>query len=217
MKKIRNNHRTGIRPRSEGQIRYAEAIRDNLITICQGPAGTGKTLISIWSAIDALRKGDISKIVVLRSNTPALDEDIGFLPGDKESKMHPFLKPLLEEASKVCTSKKELEELRRDEVFVHVPFAYLRGRTFNNSFIICDESQNCTVKHFELLIDRAGRESKIVISGDYNQKDKHVSDFEKLLQWEHPKVGIVRLDESDNQRNPDIASLKPSFRKAMYG
>ena len=158
-----------IRPRSAGQAAYLRAIRDHELVVCTGPAGTGKTYLAVAAAIEALKNQDVRKVVLVR---PAVEagESLGYLPGDLQAKINPYLRPLLDALREML----EPEQVRRsmdDDVIEVVPLAYMRGRTLNNAFIIMDEAQNTTVSQMKMFLTRMGEGSKVVVSGDTSQID----------------------------------------------
>ena len=158
-----------IRPRSAGQSRYIQAIREHDLVFCVGPAGTGKTYLAVATAVEALRAQKIQKIVLVR---PAVEagESLGYLPGDLQAKINPYLRPLFDALREMM----DYEQVRRymeDDVIEVVPLAYMRGRTLNGAFIILDEAQNTTVAQMKMFLTRMGELSKVVVSGDTSQID----------------------------------------------
>jgi phosphate starvation-inducible PhoH-like protein len=158
-----------VRPRTPGQIRYVQSIRDYELTLAEGPAGTGKTYLAVATAVSALKQEQIRKIVLVR---PAVEagESLGFLPGDLHAKINPYLRPLLD----ALTEMLDYDQLKRymeSDVVEVIPLAYMRGRTLNEAFIILDEAQNTTVPQMKMFLTRMGRGSKIVVSGDTTQVD----------------------------------------------
>ncbi len=158
-----------IRPRSEGQVRYVNAIRENDVVFSIGPAGTGKTYLAVAMAVEALKKQEVRKIVLVR---PAVEagESLGFLPGDLQAKINPYLRPLLD-ATNEMIGFDQVQRLIQSDVIEVVPLAYMRGRTLNESFIILDEAQNATILQMKMFLTRMGNHSKIVVSGDPTQVD----------------------------------------------
>ncbi len=158
-----------IRPRTAGQARYVQAIRDCDLVFCSGPAGTGKTYLAVATAVESLKQQQIGKIVLVR---PAVEagESLGYLPGDMQAKINPYLRPLLDALREMM----DFEQVKRymvEDVIEVVPLAYMRGRTLNNAFIILDEAQNTTVAQMKMFLTRMGLHSKVVASGDTSQVD----------------------------------------------
>ncbi len=158
-----------IKPRTGGQAAYVKAIRDRELVFCIGPAGTGKTYLAVATAVEALKEQRIRKIVLVR---PAVEagESLGYLPGDLQAKINPYLRPLLDALREMM----DFEQVRRymdDDVIEVVPLAYMRGRTLNNAFIIMDEAQNTTVSQMKMFLTRMGEGSRVVVSGDTTQID----------------------------------------------
>ena len=158
-----------IRPRTEGQAIYVDAIRSNEIVFAVGPAGTGKTYLAVAMAVEALKHQSIKKIVLVR---PAVEagESLGYLPGDMQAKINPYLRPLLDAINEMI-GYDQVQQLIQQDVIEVIPLAYMRGRTLNEAFIILDEAQNSTVAQMKMFLTRMGHDSKIVVSGDATQTD----------------------------------------------
>ncbi|MEM9941986.1 MAG: PhoH family protein [Planctomycetota bacterium] len=158
-----------IQPRSPGQATYIEAIRKNDLVFSVGPAGSGKTYLAVAMAVEALRNQIVRKIVLVR---PAVEagESLGFLPGDMQAKINPYLRPLLDAIHEMIGYDDVQEYIQRDVIEV-CPLAYMRGRTLNEAFIILDEAQNTTISQMKMFLTRMGESSKIVVSGDHTQID----------------------------------------------
>ena len=158
-----------IKPRSQGQAKYLAAIRDADLTLCRGPAGCGKTYLAVALAVEALKSRKIRKIVLVR---PAVEagESLGFLPGDLQAKLNPYLRPLLDALNEMLDYD-QVKYLMEHEVIEVIPLAYMRGRTLNEAFIILDEAQNTTCAQMKMFLTRMGDGSKIVVSGDVTQID----------------------------------------------
>ena len=158
-----------IRPRTPGQAAYVRAMREYLLTFAIGPAGTGKTYLAVALAAEALASNLIRKIVLVR---PAVEagERLGFLPGDMQAKIHPYLRPLLDALHETMDYEQARQRMELDVIEV-VPLAYMRGRTLNDAFIILDEAQNTTVPQMKMFLTRMGAGSRIVVAGDPTQVD----------------------------------------------
>lgn len=158
-----------IKPKTIGQKQYCNAIKDNTITIGVGPAGTGKTYLAVAMAVTAFRAKEINRIILTR---PAVEagEKLGFLPGDLQSKVDPYLRPLYDALFDMLGAETYQKYLERGNIEV-APLAYMRGRTLDDSFIILDEAQNTTSEQMKMFLTRLGNGSKMVITGDITQID----------------------------------------------
>ena len=158
-----------VQPRSAGQAAYVKAIRDHDVVVCSGPAGSGKTFLAVAMAVSYLRSEKVRKIVLVR---PAVEagESLGYLPGDLQAKINPYLRPLLD-ALREMMDFEHLKRLNEQDIVEMIPLAYMRGRTLNNAFVILDEAQNTTVAQMKMFLTRLGEGSKMVISGDVTQID----------------------------------------------
>jgi phosphate starvation-inducible protein PhoH and related proteins len=165
---LAHQHRK-IKPRTEGQAYYVSQIRQNDLTLCRGPAGCGKTYLAVALAVEALKSRTIRKIVLVR---PAVEagESLGFLPGDLQAKLNPYLRPLLDGLNEMLDYD-QVKYLMEHDVIEVIPLAYMRGRTLNEAFIILDEAQNTTSAQMKMFLTRMGEGSKIVVSGDITQVD----------------------------------------------
>ena len=158
-----------IRPKTVGQKRYVDAIKKNTVTLGIGPAGTGKTFLAVAMAVDALRSKQISRIILTR---PAVEagEKLGFLPGDLQNKIDPYLRPLYDALHEMLGAENYQRQLERNTIEI-APLAYMRGRTLDDSFIILDEAQNTTTEQMKMFLTRLGMNSKAVVTGDPSQTD----------------------------------------------
>ena len=198
-----------IRPKSDGQARLMEAIDQRNMVMALGPAGTGKTYLAIAKAVEALEAGSVARIVLSR---PAVEagESIGFLPGDVEDKLAPYLRPLYDALSDRL-SMKRVRALISEGLIEIAPVGYMRGRTLNNAFVVIDEAQNCTYVQLKMLLTRLGWHSTMVVTGDPQQTDlipelSGLSDVAKRLEAV-PEIAVIRLDETDIVRHPLVASM----------
>lgn len=198
-----------IKPRSDGQARLYQAIKDYSLTLAMGPAGTGKTYLAIASAVEALEKGDIERIILSR---PAMEagESLGYLPGDMHEKMAPFLRPLYDSLGDRLGGKK-VRQYIDDGTIEIAPVGFMRGRTLNNSFVVIDEAQNCTYSQLKMLLSRLGWHSTMIVTGDPEQSDlldgmSGLADISRRLQA-LKNVSVVQLDQTDIVRHPLVAHM----------
>jgi len=205
-----------IRPRTEGQAGYLKSLRENELVFALGPAGTGKTYLAVAMAVAALRSGAIKKIVLVR---PAVEagEHLGFLPGDLEAKINPYLRPLLDALHDLM----DYEQIRRymsNDLIEIAPLAYMRGRTLNDAVIILDEGQNATIPQMKMFLTRMGTNARIVVTGDPTQNDLPpgtpcgLSDAVNRLGG-IGSVGIVRLTKADIVRHPLVQAIVNAYEK----
>ena len=181
---LRSAKGNAVRPKTAGQRRYIEAIRDNVITFGLGPAGTGKSWLAVAMAVQALHRNEVERIILTR---PAVEagERLGFLPGDLMAKIDPYLRPLYDALYDMVDPEGAQRLLERNLVEV-APLAFMRGRTLNASFIILDEAQNATSEQMKMFLTRIGFGSKVVITGDTSQVDVQggrsgLLDLERIL------------------------------------
>ncbi len=203
-----------IRPRTEGQGRYVGAIRKNELVFAVGPAGTGKTYLAVAMAVEALKRREIRRIVLVR---PAVEagESLGFLPGDLQAKINPYLRPLLDALHEMMDYELIKSHMERDVIEV-VPLAYMRGRTLNEAFVILDEAQNTSVAQMKMFLTRMGEGSKLVVSGDVTQIDLPPSTRSGLIDAvarlrKIRGVAIVELDESDIVRHRLVQDIVRAY------
>ena len=158
-----------VKAKTIGQKKYVDSIRNNMITFGIGPAGTGKTYLGVCMAIEAFKRGDVQRLILTR---PAIEagEKLGFLPGDLQSKIDPYLRPLYDAIYQIMGAESFQSNLEKGLIEV-APLAYMRGRTLDNAFIILDEAQNTTIPQMKMFLTRIGFNSKVIVTGDDTQKD----------------------------------------------
>ena len=205
-----------IKAKTLGQQRYMKAILNNTITIGVGPAGTGKTYLAVAAAVAAFREKTVNRIILTR---PAVEagERLGFLPGDLQNKVDPYLRPLYDALFDMLGPETYQKYLERGNIEV-APLAYMRGRTLDDSFIILDEAQNTTREQMKMFLTRLGFGSKIVITGDVTQidlpTDKTSGLKEALKVLENiPDIAICRLSASDVVRHALVQSIVAAYDK----
>jgi phosphate starvation-inducible PhoH-like protein len=205
-----------VRPRTDGQARYVRAMRENDLTLCIGPAGTGKTYMAVGMAVNMLRTGEVKKLVLVR---PAVEagERLGFLPGDLVAKVNPYLRPLFDALNDMM----EPEQVKRymdNDIIEICPLAYMRGRTLNRAVIILDEGQNTTVAQMKMFLTRMGNGSKIMVTGDVTQVDlprqtrSGLTDAAQRLR-DLERIAIVYLDEHDIVRHPLVQQIVRAYEE----
>lgn len=198
-----------LKPKSDGQAELMEAMDHHNLVMALGPAGTGKTYLAVAKAVEALEAGKVGRIVLSR---PAVEagESIGFLPGDMEDKLAPYLRPLYDALSDRL-SMKRVKALMAEGLIEIAPVGYMRGRTLNNAFIVVDEAQNCTYVQLKMLLTRLGWHSTMVVTGDPQQSDllpgiSGLADISARLEAVND-IAVVRLAEQDIVRHPLVASM----------
>ncbi|MEY2588431.1 MAG: phosphate starvation-inducible protein PhoH [Acidimicrobiaceae bacterium] len=205
-----------IRPKTSGQKRYVDAIRDNVVTFSIGPAGTGKSWLAVAMAVHALQAKEVDRIILTR---PAVEagERLGFLPGDIMAKVDPYLRPLYDALYDMVEAEGAARLLERGTVEV-APLGFMRGRTLNRSFIICDEAQNTTPEQMKMFLTRIGFGSKAVITGDVTQVDVQGA-RSGLLGLEKILTGIeglawVHLSSKDVVRHKIVQDIVDAYERA---
>ena len=205
-----------IRPKTFGQRNYVHAIDNNMIIFGTGPAGTGKTYLAMTKAITAFKKGEVERIILTR---PAIEagEKLGFLPGDLQSKIDPYLRPLYDALYEIMGVESFQKNMEKGLIEV-APLAYMRGRTLDNAFIILDEAQNTTESQMKMFLTRIGFGSKAIITGDQSQKDLAFgtkSGLDKALKIVKDIEGIAvcNLTSKDVVRHPLVQKIVEAYEK----
>ena len=205
-----------VRPKTQGQQGYIEAIRENTLTFGIGPAGTGKTYLAMAAAVDALVTGSVRRIVLTR---PAVEagERLGFLPGDLSAKVDPYLRPLYDALWDMLGPEETASLSDRGTIEI-APLAYMRGRTLNDSFVILDEAQNTTPEQMKMFLTRLGFNSKMVITGDVSQTDLPRDRRSGLrvvrdILLDIPGVAFVELTSRDVVRHRIVASIVEAYQR----
>ena len=199
-----------LQAKSENQKHYINSIYKNSITFCDGPAGSGKTHIAAACAVDFMKKGLVDKIVITRPVMSA-GENIGFLPGTADSKLHPYMLPVFDELD-YYVSKEQISYWRNEGKLEIAPIGFMRGRSFHNAFIIGDECQNLSMEQMKMFLTRMGKSSKLIVTGDTSQSDLPISKkgaFQTCLKKLDglKEVGVVYLNNQDIVRNSIIPSI----------
>lgn len=198
-----------IKAKSAGQAQLIEAIDEKNLVLALGPAGTGKTYLAIAKAVEALGAGRVGRIVLSR---PAVEagESIGFLPGEMENKLAPYLRPLYDALSDRL-SMKRVRALMAEGAIEIAPVGFMRGRTLNNAFVVIDEAQNCTYVQLKMLLTRLGWHSTMVVTGDPAQSDllPEMSGLATVAERFEAvdNIAVVRLAERDIVRHPLVAEM----------
>lgn len=205
-----------IKPKTVGQKLYIDEIRKKMIVFGIGPAGTGKTYLAMAMAIQAFKNNEVSRIILTR---PAIEagEKLGFLPGDLQSKIDPYLRPLYDALYQIMGADSFLHNSEKGLIEV-APLAYMRGRTLDNAYIILDEAQNTTPAQMKMFLTRIGFGSKVIITGDLTQKDlpKDVTsglDVALKVLSDIDDIGIVKLSSKDVVRHPLVQKIVNAYDK----
>ena len=203
-----------VQPRTPGQRRYVEAIARNDLVFCVGPAGSGKTYLAVAMAVSMLKQGLINRIVLVR---PAVEagERLGFLPGDMQAKVNPYLRPLFDAMHDMMTYD-QIKRFIANDVIEVAPLAFMRGRTLNNSIIILDEAQNTTVSQMMMFLTRLGNSSKMIVTGDDSQidlerpEDSGMSDALRRLEGVEG-IALLRLEQQDIVRHRLVQDIVTAY------
>lgn len=209
-------HGKAVKPKTLGQKQYVDQIKNKMITFGLGPAGTGKTYLAMAMAITAFKNDDVSRIILTR---PAIEagEKLGFLPGDLQSKVDPYLRPLYDALYEIMGAESFLKNMENGLIEV-APLAYMRGRTLDNAYVILDEAQNTTPAQMKMFLTRIGFGSKAIITGDLTQKDlpfDNTSGLEEAVRVlkSVKDIGITTLTNKDVVRHPLVQQIVAAYEK----
>ncbi len=203
-----------IKPKTVGQKHYVDTIRDKMIVFGVGPAGTGKTYLAMAKAITAFKAGEVNRIILTR---PAIEagEKLGFLPGDLQSKVDPYLRPLYDALYEIMGADTFMKNMEKGLIEV-APLAYMRGRTLDNAFVVLDEAQNTTPAQMKMFLTRIGFGSKAIITGDLTQKDlpdgsrSGLDDALRILK-NIDEIGVCQLTSADVVRHPLVQKIVNAY------
>ena len=201
---------TAIRAKNFGQLQYIKAINKHDVVFGMGPAGTGKTFLAVVMAVQAMREGQVKKVILTR---PAVEagENLGFLPGDLKEKVDPYLRPIYDALYTVYGTEQTNRLMERGVIEI-APLAYMRGRTLDDAFVILDEAQNTTIAQMKMFLTRLGFGSKMIINGDQTQIDlpkgvkSGLIDAERKLKGTK-RIEFIKFDEFDVVRHPVVADI----------
>lgn len=203
-----------IKPKTLGQKKYIEAIKDKMIVFGLGPAGTGKTYLAMAMAITAFKNHEVERIILTR---PAIEagEKLGFLPGDLQSKVDPYLRPLYDALYQIMGAESFQKNMEKGLIEV-APLAYMRGRTLDNAYIILDEAQNTTPAQMKMFLTRIGFGSKVIVTGDASQKDLAVGtqsglDVAEKVLGRIGDIAFIRLTSRDVVRHPLVQKIVKAY------
>lgn len=216
---IKKKQQVVIIPRNLSQESYLELLKNpkKYIVFAIGPAGTGKTMLGVQMAIKQLKEGLINKIIITRPAV-SVDEDHGFLPGTLNQKMEPWTRPIFDVFEEYYHPK-EIASMLEDGIIEISPLAYMRGRTFKNSFVIADEMQNATPSQMKMLLTRIGENSRMVVTGDLNQADRPSENG--LLEFcnlygkggDYRMVAMAKFDIKDVERHPVVKEILSIYKE----
>jgi phosphate starvation-inducible PhoH-like protein len=210
------SHKKVIEPSTKGQLKYVETMLANDLTFCIGPAGTGKTYLAVAIAVSMLRKKQIRKIILAR---PAVEagEKLGFLPGDLQAKVNPYLRPLFD-ALEDMMDFDQMKKFTELDIIEIIPLAFMRGRTLNEAAIICDEAQNTSVLQMLMVLTRLGHGSKMIVTGDITQIDLDAGQksgmVEAIATLRRIKgIGFTELTQKDIVRHRLVQNIVQAYKK----
>lgn len=210
-------HEVEINPRNAAQVEFLTQLNNdnNKVVFAVGPAGTGKSLISTLFALRELQMGRVERIIITRPAV-SVDEDLGFLPGDLNEKMAPWVRPIFDIFEEYFTPF-EVKNMIKDGVIEIAPLAYIRGRTFKNSIMILDESQNCTVSQEKAILTRIGDGTRMIVTGDLNQSDFSKTNglldiINRLRTYRGSMISVCTFGREHVERSPIVGEIL-----AVYG
>jgi phosphate starvation-inducible PhoH-like protein len=205
-----------VTPNTAGQLKYVEAMLNNDLTFCAGPAGTGKTYLAVAIAVSMLKKKQIRKIILAR---PAVEagEKLGFLPGDLQAKVNPYLRPLFD-ALEDMMDFSQMKKFMEIDIIEVIPLAFMRGRTLNESIIICDEAQNTMPLQMLMVLTRLGHGSKMIITGDITQIDLEKGQKSGMIEAMETLrrikgIGFVNLTQKDIVRHRLVQKIVLAYKR----
>jgi phosphate starvation-inducible PhoH-like protein len=207
-----------IKPRTINQQKLVYSVRENDVIFVVGPAGTGKTFVSVAMAVQALKNKEVKKIIITR---PAVEagENLGYLPGDLKEKIDPYLRPIYDSLDEMVPFEK-LKFYLESRVIEIAPLAYMRGRTLNNAFILLDEAQNTTPMQIKMFLTRMGPSSKVIVTGDMTQIDLPKNQNSGLAEAigilkDIPGVGFIELQPKDVVRHKIVRDIVEAYQKTI--
>ncbi len=210
------SHKKVIEPSTKGQLKYIETMLANDVTFCIGPAGTGKTYLAVAVAVSMLKKRQVRRIVLAR---PAVEagEKLGFLPGDLQAKVNPYLRPLFD-ALEDMMDFAQMRKLTELDIIEIIPLAFMRGRTLNEAVIICDEAQNTSALQMLMVLTRLGHGSKMIITGDITQIDLPAGQKSGMIEAIETLrrikgIGCVELAQKDIVRHRLVQNIVQAYKK----
>ena len=205
-----------VKPKTLGQKKYVDAMREKMIVFGVGPAGTGKTYLAIAMAVQAFKNNEVDRIILTR---PAIEagEKLGYLPGDLQSKIDPYLRPLYDALFQIMGSESFQHNMEKGTIEV-APLAYMRGRTLDNAYIILDEAQNTTPSQMKMFLTRIGFNSKCIVTGDRTQKDlpsgtESGLDLALRILRKINEIGIIELTNRDVVRHPLVQKIVEAYEQ----